>query len=753
MNAHNVFFFEDMHTVTGKETRFVDLPWPALRQLPSEDIARLADLVVWSPIADGAMFQGPGVEAPGVFFLRSGQVSVSGRLANGLFGEPVCAGSGMTLGESTWPKVATPAQRIWANKGVEGWLLPKDRIPAARRALPALGHALETLGILRRGLAGLVGTAKQLPGLHGAAFPVLAGIVMAGEVLKFRKGEAVLRAHRAEAPAPTEGLYLLISGSVRATTLGSDQYSILTNGSAFGGMTHGGLAFEPADVVALHDSVVLRLPIELLRAALWASPNLRHAALGAPALEERLQNIVEVLLFVGDEGFAMRQMVDLLAQTAVKDFRDRVAVVRLLPAGSERRALTRGEGGIWRGTFPLEPDHPLDKPTIAEWRKPGNLEYIFLDGSGVSQRQLTLVRRYLTRVVVCSSEPWKDAPFPLAPGRVNWCQQVGSGRVVSDPPFAPTAIRVRFNMEKVGKARRLSDLGPDDRERFSRWIRGITERRVGLALGGGGSWGFAHTTLIKAIRAADIPIDMVSGSSFGSMCGAFWCAGDSDFRALQEFAPQAQGATRLAFFSSLFLQRRVDAALRKLAGSTKDLLLEDLEVPLFPVATNISTGSEAVIGVGTVGFGVRCSSSFPGLITPTTGRGFRYVDGGIVRNVPTTPLANQGANLLIASNIVASPAYQVAPKPLFGGAVGRVLHEFNPVGRTLDTMRSALILMHAAGEATAAEADVQFASEPIDASPILLTGGARIAELAEDDVAAVMPLIQMRWDALKARDP
>lgn len=753
MNAHNVFFFEDMHTVTGKETRFVDLPWPALRKLSPEDIARLAGLVVWSPIPDGQVFQGPGVEAPGIFFLRSGQVSVSGRLANGLFGEPICAGSGMTFGESCWPKVPTPAQRIWANKGVQGWLLPKERIPEARAAIPALGHALETLGILRRGLAGLVGSAKQLPGLHGAAFPVLAGIVMAGEILRFRKGEAVLTAHRTDAPAPTEGLYLLISGSVRATTLGSDQYSILTTGSPFGGMTHGGLAFEPADVVALHDSVVLRLPIELLRAALWASPNLRHAALGAPALEERLQNIVEVLLFVGDEGFAMRQMVDLLAQAAVKDFGDRVAVVRLVPAGGVAHPLTLGDGGVWRGTFPLDPNALLDKQTIAEMRKAGNLEYIFLDGSDVPRSQLTLVRRFLTRVVVCSAEPWKDAPFPLAPGRVNWCQQVGTGRVVPDPPYPPMAIRVRFDMHRVGKARRLSDLTSEDRERFSRWIRGITERRVGLALGGGGSWGFAHTTLIKAIRQAGIPIDMVSGSSFGSLCGAFWCAGDHDFTALQAFAPKAQSATRMAFFSSLVLQRGADAALRELTGSAHDLLLQDLEVPLFPVATNISTGSEAVIGVGTVGFGVRCSSSFPGLITPTTGLGFRYVDGGIVRNVPTTPLANQGANLLIASNIVASPKYQVAPKPLFRGAVGRILHEFNPVGRTMDTLRSALILMHAAGEATAAEADVQFASEPIDASPILLTGGARIAELAEDDVAAVMPLIQMRWDALKARDP
>lgn len=753
MKAHNVFLFEDMHKVTGNETNFVDLPWPALRKLSAEDIARLAELVVWSPIPDGQVFQGRGVEAPGIFFLRSGQVSVSGRLANGLFGEPICAGSGMTFGESCWPKVPTPAQRIWANKGVQGWLLPKASIPAAHKAVPALGQALETLGILRRGLAGLVGSAKQLPGLHGATFPVLAGIVMAGEVLRFRKGEAVLRAHRPDAHMPTEGLYLLISGSVRATTLGSDQYSILTTGAPFGGMTHGGLAFEPADVVALHDSVVLRLPIESLGSALWASPNLRHAALGAPALEERLQNIVEVLLFVGDEGFAMRQMVDLLAQAAVKDFHDRVAVVRLVPAGGEAQPLTRGDGGVWRGTFPLEPGAPLDKQTIADMRRAGNLEYIFLDGSGVPQSQLGLVRQYLTRVVICSSAPWKDAPFPLAPGRVNWCQQVGSGRVVSDPPYPPMAIRVRFNMDKVGRARRLSDLSPEDRERFSRWIRGITERRVGLALGGGGSWGFAHTTLIKAIRAAGIPIDMVSGSSFGSLCGAFWCAGDRDFSALQAFAPKAQGATRLAFFSSLVLQRRVDTALRKLTGSADDLLLEDLEVPLFPVATNISTGSEAVIGMGTVGFGVRCSSSFPGLITPTTGRGFRYVDGGIVRNVPTTPLANQGANLLIASNIVASPAYQTAAEPLFRGVVGRVLHEFNPVGRTLDTMRSALILMHAAGEATAAEADVQFASEPIDASPILLTGGARIAELAEDDVAAIMPLIQMRWDALKARDP
>jgi len=687
-------------------------------------------------------------------FVRDGRVSVSARLPNGLYAEPILAGAGVTLGEAGWPKVRTPPQRTWATSGAVGWLLPKERFAEASERMPSLTGALETLGTLRRGLANAVAASKRLPMLAGASTPVLAGIVMGSEVVKVLKGESVLVAERPDAPSPTHGMYLLVSGGLRALTPDGRHVSTITPGNAFGGMAHGGLRYEPEDVVAMTDSVAIRIPFKLLRGALWASPTLRAGASTALALAEVLQEVVEVLLFVGDPGFPMARIVDLVGQTLVRDFDDRVAVLTLVPKSGVSKPVVQGDDKVWRGTLAFDPEAPPDAAMLSALKAKGKLEYILLEVSGLPPEQLGALRRSVSRAVVLSEQAWTAPPFPLGPGRVNWCVQVGKACDLSDPPYPPTTVRVRFDFARVSKSRTLDDLTPADRARFSRWARDLTERRVGLALGGGGAWGFAHTTLIREIHKAGIPIDMVSGSSFGALCGAFWCAtGDPSFQALKAFAPGAQLATRLAFFSSLFLEQRVDAALCRATGSSRPLRLEHLEVPLYPVATNIAAGCEAVLGLGTVGYGVRCSSSFPGIITPTTGSGFRYVDGGIVRNVPTTPLVNQGANLLVASNIVASPAFQASLNPMFKGKVGRVLHEFNPLMRAVDTMRSALILMHAAGEATAMDADVQFASDPIGNSPVMLTAGAEIAELAQDEVDEIMPLIQMRWDALRARDP
>jgi predicted acylesterase/phospholipase RssA len=58
---------------------------------------------------------------------------------------------------------------------------------------------------------------------------------------------------------------------------------------------------------------------------------------------------------------------------------------------------------------------------------------------------------------------------------------------------------------------------------FSRLGRWLTGNSVGLVLGGGGARGAAHMGITRAIQEADIPIDMVGGTSTGAFMGALWC--------------------------------------------------------------------------------------------------------------------------------------------------------------------------------------------------------------------------------------
>src|SRR5207253_6127949 len=75
----------------------------------------------------------------------------------------------------------------------------------------------------------------------------------------------------------------------------------------------------------------------------------------------------------------------------------------------------------------------------------------------------------------------------------------------------------------------LKTLGPEDRHHhlrvnstpdFDRLTRILTGNAIGLVLGGGGARGFAHIGVLRAFAEAGIPIDMIGGTSMGSVIAA-----------------------------------------------------------------------------------------------------------------------------------------------------------------------------------------------------------------------------------------
>jgi len=56
--------------------------------------------------------------------------------------------------------------------------------------------------------------------------------------------------------------------------------------------------------------------------------------------------------------------------------------------------------------------------------------------------------------------------------------------------------------------------------------RTVGERpRIGLALGGGGARGYAHLGVLKALQDANIPVDVIAGTSMGAVVGAAYATG------------------------------------------------------------------------------------------------------------------------------------------------------------------------------------------------------------------------------------
>jgi WD40 repeat protein/predicted acylesterase/phospholipase RssA len=263
---------------------------------------------------------------------------------------------------------------------------------------------------------------------------------------------------------------------------------------------------------------------------------------------------------------------------------------------------------------------------------------------------------------------------------------------------------------------RFDDLGEElakqARPTMERWARAVTTRRVGLALGGGGTYGDVHVPFIRALIARGVPIDMVSGSSVGSTIGAYFCGLDLPGLDLYwKHRSMILTAGGFGFISSA----AVEVAMTYDFG---ELQLDQTEIPFFPVVTDADIGVESYLSKGTYAFGVRASGSLPPLLGPTVQGDRRYLDGGLVANVPVNVLSSEGAALIIASNPIARLAPRARREPYQMPLVGVLLRESNPFARIEDTARMLPMIFGVAGQSQADNADVMYRPAATDASLI-----------------------------------
>jgi NTE family protein len=178
----------------------------------------------------------------------------------------------------------------------------------------------------------------------------------------------------------------------------------------------------------------------------------------------------------------------------------------------------------------------------------------------------------------------------------------------------------------------------------------LSKISVGLALGSGGAKGFAHIGVLKALTEHNIEVDMVAGSSMGSVIGAFYATG-----------------MRPAFMERLActLSRRhwMDLTVPKLgiiAGDkihqmvamlTRNLRFEQIDVPLAIVATELTQRKLVTFRSGRIADAVRASISIPGVFVPYATTEGVFVDGGVMERVPVNAVRSMGADLVIAVDV------------------------------------------------------------------------------------------------------
>lgn len=721
--------------------RFVGTPWVGMSGLDEASLRILGGFLELRTPPDGERLDDFGSPPEGVIFVLEGAVGVATHAGNGAVTSPVVLGAGQVFGEELLAGVNTVPLRVHAVRGVKLLVLPTASLDEALLAAPALGQALLNVGHLRKAVLACVRELRRRARFGGAGFRSLYSVVQRAEVRHYAAGEQLLAAGQR-----ASGLYYLAEGVLQARTLDAEagvaEEAVLP-GSLFGGFLSLAAA-ETATIVALAPSTVLTIAEERLAASFASSPALRRSELGRAVVQSaRLRPPVFGLR--ADRPRPVGALCELVADYLVREFKDRAVVLHLTTSGKAggEPTLAGAVGVARRGQLRL-PEVGAAEAVADAVEALGAVDLVLLDLSALSPAQVGALEPVMDRLWLLVADSLQPPGVPFPEERLSWIVQIGERSHSVEPAHRSGSVRVRFAEERLGRARALGDLDPEDVARVGRVARALTDRRVGVALGGGGAWGFAHLALLDCMHQAGIPIDLVSGASFGSLCGAFVVTAKPGewTKAVFGVRTRAQWATRLAMINSYPLQRIIDDALGKPR-------LEDLEVPFFPVATDVLESTEVVPTIGTVGFGVRASSSFPGIFGPTTGPNFRYVDGGIIRNVPVDPLVWQGADLIIASNPVPPPAVRKAPSPLLPGRIGRFVYELNVYSRLQDVFRSSLILMHTAGDASAADADVIFRPPYTPDSPADFENGEEIYEAALPHAKALLPRILSLWSDLR----
>lgn len=207
--------------------------------------------------------------------------------------------------------------------------------------------------------------------------------------------------------------------------------------------------------------------------------------------------------------------------------------------------------------------------------------------------------------------------------------------------------------------------------------------KIALVLSGGGAKGFAHIGVLKVLEQEAIPIDIIVGTSMGSLIGGIYSIGykatelESLVKSLNWEMTITDEVPRLSlskneqllkqrYFLSLPISEKKEIMLPKglIKGQNVLNLLCGLagEVPVeadfskFPisfacVATDLETGEEVVMNKGFLPTAMYSSMAVPLVFQPSNREGRLLVDGGIVNNFPTDVAKQMGADIIIGVDI------------------------------------------------------------------------------------------------------
>src|SRR6185437_3430246 len=207
-------------------------------------------------------------------------------------------------------------------------------------------------------------------------------------------------------------------------------------------------------------------------------------------------------------------------------------------------------------------------------------------------------------------------------------------------------------------------------------------QKVGVALSGGAARGLAHIGVLKVLEAAGVPVDVITGTSMGSVVGGLYAVGytaaqldtivrtEDWYRLLTDPVDRRDLAVDRKFTEDHYLLalpihrggiklprsvvagQRVSQLLTGLTWSAHGVRdFHTLPIPFAAVATDLETSKAVVLDHGFLPDAIRASMALPSVFAPVELADTAHIDGGVVRNLPAQDARALGADVLICSDV------------------------------------------------------------------------------------------------------
>lgn len=172
---------------------------------------------------------------------------------------------------------------------------------------------------------------------------------------------------------------------------------------------------------------------------------------------------------------------------------------------------------------------------------------------------------------------------------------------------------------------------------------------IGYALSGGFIKGFAHLGIMQALHEHGIRPEILSGVSAGALAAVFYADGKEPYHIVELFEHHSfKELTTFSINKQGLL--KLDSFIDFLNSNLESKTIEELKIPTIITATDLDHGRIVSFKKGKIAERLAASCCMPILFAPIRINNTYYVDGGILMNLPVSPIRKE-CEKVIALNV------------------------------------------------------------------------------------------------------